>query len=77
MPSLTCPTCGRRPIEEFSFGGEMPRVPDRITEPALRNVDHVWMYDNVRGEATERWFHRAGCRRWFTVRRDTTDVPVG
>jgi heterotetrameric sarcosine oxidase delta subunit len=74
---LTCPVCGRRPIDEFSFGGELPTVPDRITDPAERDVDHVWMFDNVAGITTERWFHHAGCRRWHTVRRDTiTDTVI-
>ena len=29
---ITCPNCGRRPVEEFAFGGEFPSVPDRITD---------------------------------------------
>ena len=61
---LTCPNCGERPGDEFRFGGEPP--PDESN-----NVDHVWMLDNTFGEETERWFHEAGCRRWFTIIRDT------
>lgn len=75
---ITCPTCGRRPVEEYSFGGELPSVPDRITDQTERDIDYVWMYDNVAGLTTERWFHRAGCRRWLTLRRDTvTDSVAG
>ena len=74
---LTCPHCGERPVGEFRFGGELPQVPDSITDEAARNVDYVWMVTNVRGVATERWFHAAGCRRWLTLRRDTiTDTVV-
>ena len=74
---IPCPICGRRPVEEFSFGGELPIVPDRITDAAERDVDYVWMFDNVRGISIERWFHHAGCRRWLTLRRDTaTDTVV-
>ncbi len=73
---LTCPNCGRRPIDEFGFGGEFPVVPERITDPDARDVDYVWMYDNVAGVTTERWFHHAGCRRWQTVHRDTTTDEV-
>ncbi len=74
---LTCPICGERPASEFRFGGELPQVPDRITDPAERNLDYVWMVNNVRGVTIERWFHAAGCRRWVTVRRDTiTDTVV-
>lgn len=72
----SCPGCGRRPVEEFSFGGEPRGVPDRITDPDERDVDSAWMYDNLAGVTTERWFHRAGCRRWLTLRRDTTTDTV-
>ena len=71
MLRIPCPNCGVRPVEEFAFGGEPPSVPDWITDPDERDVDEVWMYDNVAGITTERWFHQAGCRRWLTLRRDT------
>lgn len=75
---IDCPRCGLRPIAEYRFGGELRGTPPWITDPVQRNVDYVWMYDNVEGIATERWFHDAGCRRWLTVRRDTnTDSVVG
>jgi heterotetrameric sarcosine oxidase delta subunit len=75
---LTCPTCGQRPASEFRFGGELPSVPDSITDPDARNVDEVWMVNNVCGVTTERWFHAAGCRRWLTLSRDTsTDTVMG
>ncbi|MGD9705537.1 MAG: sarcosine oxidase subunit delta [Acidimicrobiia bacterium] len=73
---IPCPICGRRPVEEFSFGGELPTVPDRITDADDRDVDLVWMFDNVRGISTERWFHHAGCRRWLTLRRDTATDTI-
>ncbi len=74
---LPCPNCGPRPVEEFTFGGEL-RVPDEaIVDPAARDLDYAWMQDNLQGASTERWFHAAGCRRWLTVRRDTaTDTVV-
>ena len=34
------------------------------------------MFENPDGPTTERWFHAAGCRRWLTVRRDTTTDTV-
>jgi heterotetrameric sarcosine oxidase delta subunit len=73
---ITCPVCGERPITEYRFGGELPHVPDHITGGADRNLDWVWMYDNVAGVTTERWFHAAGCRRWRTIRRDTVSDRV-
>ncbi len=74
---LRCPSCGLRPVEEFTFGGE-PRVPDAtIVDLVARDVDYAWMYDNPDGPTIERWFHHAGCRRWLTAGRDTrTDTVV-
>jgi sarcosine oxidase subunit alpha/sarcosine oxidase subunit delta len=35
------------------------------------------MFENPDGVTSERWFHSAGCRRWLTVRRNTsTDTLV-
>lgn len=77
MLLIPCPNCGLRPVEEYRFGGELPTVPDNITDPDDRNVDYVWFFDNIEGPSTERWFHDAGCRRWLTLRRDTrTDTVI-
>jgi heterotetrameric sarcosine oxidase delta subunit len=73
---IICPTCGERPVNEFRFGGELPHVPDSISDETERNVDWVWMNDNVDGVTIERWFHAAGCRRWLTLRRDTSTDRV-
>lgn len=67
---LTCPNCGSRSIEEFRYG-EIPRVPDSITDPDARDVDRVYMKTNPHGITHEAWFHDFGCRRWFTIDRDT------
>jgi heterotetrameric sarcosine oxidase delta subunit len=69
---LDCPNCGRRPLDEFTFGGERREVPDWITDPDERDFDEVWVFENPAGLTTERWFHSFGCRRWLTVRRDTS-----
>ena len=72
MLIITCPHCGPRPVEEFRFGGEIPAPPPEITDAFARDLDQVWMFSNVEGEQTERWFHDAGCHRWSTHRRDTS-----
>ncbi|HEY3165079.1 MAG TPA: sarcosine oxidase subunit delta [Candidatus Limnocylindrales bacterium] len=71
MHTLECPRCGRRPLDEFTFGGERRPMPDWLTDPDERDYDEVWIFENPAGPTTERWFHTAGCRRWLTVRRDT------
>src|SRR4029079_11335249 len=72
MHELDCPRCGRRPLDEFTFGGERRATPDGLTDPDDRDFDEAWVFENPSGVATERWFHAAGCRRWLTVRRDTS-----
>jgi heterotetrameric sarcosine oxidase delta subunit len=76
MHELECPRCGRRPIDEFVFGGERRTAASTIDDPAARDFDEVWIFDNPRGSTTERWFHAAGCRRWLTAVRDTAPDRV-
>jgi len=71
MHELECPRCGRRPLDEFVFGGERRPVPPELTDADDVDFDGVMLFDNPDGPATERWFHAAGCRRWSTVVRDT------
>jgi sarcosine oxidase, subunit delta len=73
---ITCPNCGERPVDEYRFGGELPTVPEHLTDPDERDLDYVWFFDNLQGPSTERWFHHAGCRRWLTLQRDTTNDHI-
>jgi heterotetrameric sarcosine oxidase delta subunit len=71
---VPCPNCGRRPFTEFWCSGELPtHAPDAAADPDPLEADfqRVWLRRNVAGPQTERWFHAAGCRRWFTVTRNT------
>jgi heterotetrameric sarcosine oxidase delta subunit len=68
---IDCPSCGRRPVTEFRYGGEVPAVPDHVTDADARDVDRVWMRTNAEGASEERWYHELGCRRWLTLVRDT------
>ena len=68
---LTCPNCGSRSVEEFRYG-EIPQVPESITDPEARDVDRVFMRANPLGITREAWFHDFGCRRWFVIERDTS-----
>ena len=68
---VECPQCGSRPYTEFWFGGETPE-PGTHADPLEADYQRVWLKRNVAGIQTERWYHVAGCRRWCTLRRDTT-----
>ncbi len=73
MLLIPCPWCGARDETEFRYGG--PAGVDYPLDPEALD-DHAWaeflyVRDNPRGPLEERWMHAAGCRRWFTVVRDT------
>lgn len=73
MLLITCPWCGKRAESEFSAGGEAGIV--RPENPASLNDeqwgDYLFMRKNTRGVQQEQWQHVHGCRRWFTLTRDT------
>ncbi len=70
MHYLPCPHCGTRPVDEFIFG-EIPVVPETLTDPDEIDLDRSFMRANPEGVQRERWFHLFGCRRWMTLERDT------
>ncbi|MEM7132628.1 MAG: sarcosine oxidase subunit delta [Chloroflexota bacterium] len=73
---IPCPHCGPRAVREFVYG-EVPTVPDSITDADERDIDRGFMLTNPEGIQTEAWFHSYGCRRWVYIRRDTrTDSIV-
>lgn len=73
MLLIHCPHCGPRDETEFRAGGEANRV--RPSDPmALGDAewgDFLFMRRNERGRQAERWYHVAGCRRWFVIERDS------
>lgn len=79
MLRLHCPYCASlRDEEEFTYGGPLERV--RPDEPACLDdtawASYLFVRDNPRGPALERWRHTFGCRRWFGVERDTVTHDV-
>jgi sarcosine oxidase subunit delta len=70
---ITCPWCGDREETEFSYGGQAhiahPRDPDALDDAAW--AEFVFYRDNPEGDFAERWYHAAGCRRWFNAVRNT------
>lgn len=73
MLLIDCPNCGPRAEVEFRCGGEShiqrPGPPDQVTDGQW--AQYLYYRHNPKGEHLERWFHAAGCRRWFNVARDT------
>jgi heterotetrameric sarcosine oxidase delta subunit len=74
---LSCPHCGRRPVQEFRYGGEAPA---RRPSPAAEGdqlAAALYESDNPCGAADEWWQHFAACRLWFVVARDTLRDTAG
>jgi len=73
---LRCPWCGPRNVTEFHSLGEVLERPDprRATRSEWRA--YLYLRTNRAGRVHERWFHRAGCRRYFDAERDTRDNTV-
>ena len=73
MMLISCPHCGPRNQEEFTWGGEAhierPRQPDSVSDADW--VDYLYRRKNTCGVELERWLHIYGCGRWFHVARDT------
>ena len=78
MLLIPCPWCGSRDEVEFRYGGQAhvdyPASPDELSDEEWGAF--LFLRDNPRGEAAERWHHVAGCRRWFNAVRDTTSNEV-
>lgn len=75
MLLITCPHCGPRNVDEFSFGGEIvPRPSPDADRGAWR--DYLYMKDNVAGWQEERWFHGSGCRRYLVAERNTVTNEI-
>ena len=76
MLQITCPYCGARPENEFTYGG-----PARIERPSLSAddaqwADYLYFRDNPRGPLTESWCHTFGCFQWFDIVRDTVTHEI-
>jgi methylglutamate dehydrogenase subunit B len=71
MLLIPCPWCGARAQSEFSYGGDATLERPAPDAPVDAWTAFVYRRDNPAGPHDELWFHGAGCRQWFRVRRDT------
>ena len=78
MLQLDCPWCGERDEVEFSYGGEagIAYPPDPAALSDEEWAQWLFFRDNPKGAFPERWVHTHGCRRWFSVVRDTVTNEV-
>ena len=74
---VPCPYCGPRNASEFRWMGEVRERPDPSSSTIEQWRHYLYMRRNVAGWSTERWFHRAGCGRYFVVERNTVTNQFG
>jgi sarcosine oxidase, subunit delta len=78
MLQITCPWCGVRNEDEFSFavegGLKRPQDPATITDEEW--ADYLFNRNNIKGLHYELWQHRFGCRQWLAVARNTVNHEI-
>jgi sarcosine oxidase subunit delta len=70
---ISCPYCGPRGNDEFTYLGDATvRRPDPAKPDAAQAFhDYVYLRDNPSGNHLELWYHGGGCRAWLVVTRNT------
>jgi sarcosine oxidase subunit delta len=70
---ITCPYCGARGNEEFTYLGDAAAVRPDPARPDAPQAFHDFTYlrSNPAGPHREFWYHGAGCHAWLVVTRDT------
>ena len=66
---ITCPLCGERGVDEFSYYGDATVRRPAADAPEQDWIDYVFIRDNPAGEHAELWYHTAGCHAWLVVKR--------
>ncbi len=78
MLLIPCPFCGPRDQIEFRYGAEsgvaLPQDGPALDDPGWG--EWVFVRANPKGPLDERWYHSHGCRRWFSLRRDTATDEI-
>jgi heterotetrameric sarcosine oxidase delta subunit len=75
---MTCPYCGERGLEEYSYYGDakVTRPTDGGAAPTPEWTDYVYIRDNPSGPHRELWYHAAGCHAWLVVTRDLRNHAI-
>lgn len=70
MKLLRCPVNGLRPIQEFTYGGEVRPMPDPGVASDAEWAGYVFNRSCEPGVQKEWWYHTAS-GVWFIAERDT------
>ena len=75
MKLLRCPVNGLRPLQEFSFGGELRPMPDPGSVSDAEWADYVFNRSGEPGVRLE-WWHHLASGVWFLAERDTLNDRI-
>jgi sarcosine oxidase subunit delta len=75
---ITCPYCGPRSLEEFTYFGDasLARPDPEGSDATVDFIRYVYVRDNPTGRHRELWYHGLGCRQWIVAERDVTTHEV-
>lgn len=82
MLLITCPHCGPRDENEFSYGGARRIWPDHDANPDQTETamldwhQTLYLSPNPSGLLTEIWYHGGGCECWVEIIRNTKDHSI-
>ena len=78
MLLIACPWCGKRPENEFRYGGEahIARPLDPASQDDAAWAEFLYLRSNPKGMHAERWRHIHGCGRFFNCVRDTVSDRI-
>lgn len=77
MIQLPCPWCGPRNVTEFRYEGEVNPRPEAASASPGQWRRYLYMRSNPWGWVEENWYHTAGCKCFFRLRRDTANNQTG
>ena len=75
MKTLTCPINGPRPLQEFTFGGELRSMPEPSQSSNEEWADYIFNRNGAPGVQQEWWYHIASST-WFIAERNTATDEV-
>lgn len=75
MKIMICPLNGARNISEFTYGGELKKIPDQNTCTNEEWADYVFNKSNIAGVVLEWWMHTPSSY-WFIAERHTVTDEI-
>jgi len=75
---IDCPYCGPRDQSEFSYAHEA-HIARPTNAPEMSDAEwaqFVFLRKNTKGLYAERWWHAAGCRKFFNMLRNTATDQI-